>query len=326
MFEYSDYWKGKRALVTGGAGMIGHQLVGELLKAGTQVTVLDNFSRGRRINLRPYAGQIGVRDADAGDLATLPLYQGMDVVFNLAARVTGMHYNRRHHSEMFWENIRLQCVPALLAAAAKVPVYHQSSTVCVYPRDMIYPAPESEGHRGDPEPTNEGYGWAKRIGEHAARWLSREHEGKVRVAITRYANCYGPSDYFDWETAHVIPALIRKCMEQDKVMVFGSGRQLREFLYSLDAARGTMLLVERDTAGEPVNIGPGVAISIKDLLGAIQAVLGTNKPAIYDTDIPEGYPRRCSDITRLQEIAGWTPTTSLEDGLRRTIDWYMQHG
>jgi nucleoside-diphosphate-sugar epimerase len=184
--------------------MIGHQLVKLLCEEDAQVTVLDDFSRGRRENLEGLP--CGVVDQDA---CKTPFdYAGKDAVFNMAAKVTGMHFNRHNHDEMFRHNMLLQTTPLHYAAMAGVPLFLQASTVCVYPHDMQYPVPEEEGHRGDPEPTNAGYGWAKRMGERYAQWMAEKHP--IKVGITRFANCYGPSDYFDHETSHVIPALIRK--------------------------------------------------------------------------------------------------------------------
>lgn len=322
----SDFWNGKRVAVLGGAGMVGSQLVALLAEAGADVTVADNLSRGRMSNLNGLDCRFGY--ADLTNVHGCRAVKNQDAVFNLAARVAGMHYNRLHHSKMLRENLLLQLVPLDACIMWKVPLYLQCSTVCVYPRDMSFPVKEKEGHRGEPERTNAGYGWAKRIGERYAQWVHLETG--MGIGITRFSNCFGPRDYFDPETSHVIPALIRRTIEDDVVKVYGTGNQIREFLYSGDAAIGAMKVLEHHAVGDPVNIGnPKNRITIRKLARLIQDVLWPDftprKPLHFDASIEDGYPIRGSDITKLIEVTGWQPGTDLDDGLVATIDWYQKN-
>lgn len=316
----SDFWQGKRVAVTGGAGMIGSQLVALLVEAGARVTVIDNLSRGRRENLAGLEYEFCYADLD--NVFNCQAIVGQDAVFNLAARVAGMHYNRGHHAEMFRENLLLQIMPLWAAAMWRVPLFLQCSTVCVYPRDIPFPVTEEWGNIGEPEPTNLGYGLAKRMGEYYARVL--HEEGKIKVAISRFSNCYGPRDYFDYGTSHVIPALIRRTLEDEEVRVYGTGNQVREFLYSVDAAKGAMLLLEHYAEGKPVNIGtPNARISVGELAKLIQKVLGVEKPIFFDVSIPDGYPKRGCDCSLLEKVTGWCPKTGLVEGLSSTVEWYL---
>jgi nucleoside-diphosphate-sugar epimerase len=321
----SDFWHGKRVAVLGGAGMIGSQLVALLVEAGAEVAVADDLSRGRMSNLNSIDCEFDY--ADLTDMHNLRSIRAKDAVFNLAARVTGMHYNRLHHGEMFYENMLLQTVPLKACIMWNVPLYLQCSTVCVYPRDMGFPVTEEEGHRGEPEPTNLGYGLAKRLGERYAQWVHQETG--MGIGITRFSNCFGPRDYFDPKTSHVIPALIKRTFEDDVVKVYGTGNQLREFLYAEDAAIGAMKVLEHYAVADPVNIGnPNNRITIRGLANLIQDLVfgpGIYKPLYFDTSIEDGYPRRGSAIEKLIKVTGWQPQTSLFDGLRETISWYQKN-
>jgi len=314
------FYKGKKVAVIGGAGMIGSQLVELLIEEGAEVTVVDDLSRGTTENIEGLHCKFVY--ADAASIRNLNRLRGVDAVFNLAAKVTGMHYNRNHHAEMFEKNMKLQIAPLEAAVMFGIPLFLQASTVCVYPADMCYPVFEEEGHVGEPEPTNAGYGWAKRMGERYAQWVAQEHD--IKIGITRFSNVFGIRDNFDEETSHVIPALIKRTIEDDVVKVYGTGEQIREFLYSRDAARGMMEVLEHYPEADPVNIGnPKNRVTIRELAQLIQEVLGVNKPLLFDTSIPDGYPRRGSNIERLIAHTWWQPETDLMEGLRRTVEWYI---
>lgn len=180
------FYTGMKVAVIGGAGMIGSFLVELLEEEGADVTVLDNLSRGRKSNLSGTRCQFIYTDASV--LTNLGPLKGAKAVFNLAAKVTGMHYNRKHHAEMFYKNMMLQIAPLRASVMWEVPLYCCVSTVCVYPHDMSFPVSEEEGHQGEPEPTNAGYGWAKRMGERYARWVAQEYG--IKVGITRFSNCF----------------------------------------------------------------------------------------------------------------------------------------
>ena len=319
----SEFWNGKRVAVLGGAGMIGSFLTPMLVESGADVTVVDNLSRGRISNLKGIDCRFVF--ADVSNVHCCNAVKGQDAVFNLAARVTGMHYNRLHHGEMFRSNMLLQTVPLWACMMWNVPLYLQCSTVCVYPHDMEFPVAEEEGHRGHPEPTNAGYGWAKRMGELYAKWV-QEATG-MGIAVTRSSNCFGPGDYFDPETSHVIPALIRRTLEDDIVRVYGTGNQIREFLYARDAAKGAMLLLEKHPFADPVNVGnPRNRTTIRDLARLIMQIIYDDpaaKPLHFDTSIEDGYPQRGSYINRLRAATGWQPEVGLREGLEKTIEWYQ---
>lgn len=312
------FWAGKHAVITGGAGMIGSHLAELLLEAGAQVTVLDDYSRGHNL----IAGARYILGDATGLQTCLSAFSSADVVFNLAAKVTSIDYNSMHHAEMFSRNMLLQSIPLEAAHRVGVGQFLQCSTVCVYPHDSPLPTPENAAEVNRPEPTNAGYGFAKLMGEYLAQWYTQEYG--MRVAITRFANAYGPRDYFDWETSHVIPALIRKCLEQPVIEMWGGGEQRREFLFARDAAEGMLRVMECSVQAEPVNIGTGQNISINELLALIQRQLGTSKPVRHIHTKPTGHRERLADHSRLKQLTGWVPQTDLVDGLRQAIAWYRE--
>jgi len=317
-------WQGKKILVTGGAGFIGSHLVELLVEDGADVTVVDNLERGRLDNLRAVIKDITFIQKDLRDFAVCKeVTRGMDVVMNLAAKVAGIHYNRYHHGDMFTSNILLSTNVLEAARINDVARFTVVSTACIYPHDAIVPTPESEGERGTPEPTNEGYGWAKRMAEKQGQYYAEEYG--MEVAIARPFNAYGPRDCFDEATSHVMPALIKKVLDgDDPVIVWGSGNQSRAFVHVKDFAMGLKLVTEKYPIAVPVNIGHDHEVTIKELLQTITRMTGQNPRVVYDVSMPEGYPRRAADITRLRAATGgWEPAISLEEGLAETIEWYL---
>jgi GDP-L-fucose synthase len=198
----------------------------------------------------------------------------------------------------------------------------------VYPRHCAIPTPESEGFVGRPEPTNEGYGWAKRMEEFLGQAYADEFA--MKVAIARPYNCYGPRDNFDPASSHVIPALIRKCLEARdegcrEVACWGTGNATREFLFVEDCADALVLATERYDGADPVNIGSGFEISIRDLAHLIAELCGFEGTLRFDPSQPDGQPRRLLDVTRAASAFGFRANTDFRVGLRRTIDWYERH-
>lgn len=322
-----SYWSGKKVLVTGGAGFIGSHLVEQLVEEGARVRVADNLERGRAENLTAVKNDIEFLNLDLRDLDNCrKACEGMEVVFNLAAKVTGIEYNRNHHADMFENNMLLQQNPLHASAEKGVARFIQVSTACIYPHDAIVPTPESEGTRGEPEPTNAGYGWAKRMGERLAEYYARETG--MEIGIVRPFNAYGPRDYYDTATSHVIPALIKKVIDgMNPVEVWGSGNQKRVFVHAKDFATGLRLLGEKYAVPDPVNLGHDKEISIRELVEKIQEMTGIKNPVYYNTNMPEGYPRRAADTTKLKKVTGgFTPQISLEEGLAEMIDWYRRIG
>lgn len=321
-----SFWKRKRVLVTGGAGFIGSYLVGLLVKQQANVHVVDNLERGRLENLQSCWDDITFIQGDLRDPAICRKVTGdKDVVMNLAAKVTGIEYNRFHHGDMFTSNILINTNVLEAARLNGVKRYLAVSTACIYPHDAHVPTPESEGGRGSPEPTNEGYGWAKRMAEQQAIYYAQEYG--MEIAIARPFNAYGPRDYFDRATSHVVPALIRKVLEEDDpVVVWGSGNQTRAFVHALDVARGMMLLTEKYPAADPVNIGHDQESSIRQLVAVILRLTGRQASVVFDTSRPDGYPRRAADIAKLRTVTGgFVPSISLEEGVAQTIEWYSTH-
>jgi GDP-L-fucose synthase len=317
-----SFWTGTKVLVTGGAGFIGSHLVEYLVEAGAIVTVADNLSRGRRENLEEVKNDIVLYTDDLRNLdACMKVCKGQEVVLNLAAKVTGIEYNRTHQADMFENNMLLQMHPLKAASACGVGRFLQVSTACIYPHDAKVPTSESEGTRGEPEPTNSGYGWANRMGERLAEFYAEETI--MEVAIARPFNAYGPRDYYDVETSHVIPALIKKVMDgNNPVEVWGSGNQSRVFVHGKDFAKGLMLVAEKYSVPDPVNIGHDKEITIKELVKKIQDMTGIHNEVFFNTEMPEGYPRRSADTTKLRKVTGFVPSIPLEQGLREMIDWY----
>jgi len=322
-----SFWKNRRVLVTGGAGFIGSHLVEFLVEEGARVRVADNLERGNMKNLKAVKNDIETLKTDLRNIQNCrKASKGMEVVYNLAAKVTGIEYNRTHQRDMFENNMLLQQYPLNAAALEGVSRFMQVSTACIYPHDAKVPTPESEGVRGEPEPTNGGYGWAKRMGERLAEHYARETD--MEIGIVRPFNAYGPRDYYDTATSHVIPALIKKVMDGMKpVEVWGSGNQRRVFVHAKDFAMGLLLLGEKYAVPDPVNLGHDKDVSIKELLKKIQELTGIHNPPFFNTKMPEGYPNRAADTKKLKKVTGgFVPKISLEEGLTEMIEWYRKVG
>jgi GDP-L-fucose synthase len=194
------------------------------------------------------------------------------------------------------------------------------SSACVYPREAAVPTPESEGFRGQPETSNEGYGWAKRMAEYQARAYGAEYG--LKTAIARPYNCYGPRDHFDPEIAHVIPSLLRRVFSgEDPLRVWGDGTQSRSFLYVEDFARGLLDATERYAVGEPVNLGTSEEVTIARLVELVLEATGSKARVVYDRSKPAGQPRRNCDAALAREKLAFAPRVDLREGLRRTVEW-----
>jgi GDP-L-fucose synthase len=319
------YWQGKKVVVTGGAGMIGCQLVRQLVDLGADVNVqvLDDFSRGL-----VYVKGATYSRGDAGDSQQCHrLLQDTSAVFNLAAAVAGVEFNQSHQLEMLNANLRLQTVPLQAALELGVERFLQVSSVCVYAPDCNHPAEEDNGREGEPHPANRGYAWAKRLGEIAAECAA---QAGLHTVIVRPSNCYGPHDHFD-ERAHVIPALIKRILgPEPEVKVNGSGQEIREFLYSTDAAAGMIAALERGDKGRIYNIGThgSTACSIYDLVETIQDAVsarGERKPVVFVDAYNPGDEARWSDTGRAAAELGWHSRVSLYEGVRKTVEWYRNN-
>jgi GDP-L-fucose synthase len=265
--------------------------------------------------------------------ATLDAIQRMltdaqpDIVIHLAARVGGIGANRAHPAEFFYDNLMMS-----------VPLLHESwrfgvekfvaiGTVCAYPKYTPVPFKEENLWNGYPEESNAPYGLAKKMLLVQSQ-AYRQQYGYNSIFLLP-VNLYGPGDNFDLESSHVIPALIRKCVEakergDDQIVAWGTGSPTREFLYVKDAAEGILLATERYDESKPVNLGSGMEISIKDLMHLIARLTGFEGKIVWDANKPDGQPRRCLDTSRAEEFFGFCAQTPFEEGLRRTVDWYRQ--
>lgn len=318
----STFWNGKNVLVTGGLGFIGSHMTAKLLESGARVEILDNASNPSSNNEDWVQKNVEIFRGECKDSsAAMRACKGKDVVMNLAAKVAGVAYNQAHKGSMLSENLLIQATMMDAAQKAGVTRFLAVSSAVVYPSDAKVPTPETEGFRGEPEEVNGGYGWAKRVNELLARYYHEEFG--MHVAVVRPYNCYGPGDHFFPAPTHVIPSLIKRVVDgEDPVVVWGSGRQTRAFLYVEDLVRGMMLATEKYAVADPVNLGSDEEVTMKELIAKILRITHGQAKVIYDTSKPDGSPRRNSDNTKAKEKMGFIAETKLEEGLRKTIEWY----
>jgi GDP-L-fucose synthase len=310
--ESRSFWTGKRVVVTGGAGFLGRWVVQKLQERGaTDVFV----PRSRDYDLR-----------DLTAIRRLLVDARPDLVIHLAARVGGIGANRAHPAEFFYDNLMMS-VPLLHECwRAGVQKFVALGTICCYPKYTPVPFREEHLWEGYPEETNAPYGLAKKMLLVQSQ-AYRQQYGFNSIFLMP-TNLYGPGDNFDPESSHVIPALIKKCVDAkeagaDHIVVWGDGTATREFLYVEDAAEGIVLAAERYNSSEPVNLGSAFEISIKDLVEAVARATGFRGRIVWDTTKPNGQPRRKVDTSRAEQWFGFRATTPFEVGLRRTVAWYL---
>ena len=316
------YWRGKRVVVTGGGGFIGSHVVDRLLPHVGSV-VVPTRSDGVPRNLAHVRDDVELVHGDLRDPAVAArAMAGADTVMMLAAIVGGIEYNNVHHASIFRDNMGVFLGSMEAARDADVPRVLVTSSACVYARDCNIPTPESDGFVGRPEPTNEGYGWAKRMEEYLGCAYAAEYG--MSIAVARPYNAYGPRDDFEPATSHVIPAIIRRAFEEpgDELVVWGSGTQSRSFLYATDFADGLIRTTERATDAEPTNLGADEETTIGDVAATIVELSGTDKRLVFDTNRPEGQPRRHCDTARLESLYDFRAQVPLRDGLAETVDYY----
>lgn len=318
-----SFWNGLNVVVTGGAGFVGSHLCEVLAFGGAKVRILDNFSRRGPTPRKELPEHIfDYKIGDASDWETcLDTFQKADVVFNLAATVAGVIYNQQNQLLMYDTNQRLQSVPVLAAERVGVPHFLQMSSVCIYATEHNHPAIEHMGHEGTPIIANEGYSWAKRMGEKVVIWANLPH-----AVIARPSNIYGPRDHFD-ERAHVIPALIKKVLDDDVIEVNGTGKEVREFIYVSDVAYSLMELVENGSPNQAYNVGTDgrSVVSIAELVSTIQDITGeTKKQVVFSETYHAGDNKRWSDCSKAGAI-GIDNNTELRRGLMETIEWYEEN-
>ncbi|OQA89890.1 MAG: GDP-L-fucose synthase [Elusimicrobia bacterium ADurb.Bin231] len=317
-----EFWKDKKVLVTGGTGFIGSYVVEMLLEKKANVFVVDKAEASKNSNLSRVLDKVEYIQKDLFNIDNcLQVTKGKDVILNIAAVVGGINYNQHHQSEMFFNNVRINANMLEASRLNKVKRFLVVSSACVYPRHCLIPTPETEGMRFIPEGTNEGYGLAKRMAEAQGQAYAREFG--MEVAIARPYNAYGPRDCFDPEKSHVIPALIKRIFDgEDPLVVWGDGEQSRAFLYVEDFARGLIEVTEKYSCADPVNIGTTEEIKIKDLVNLIVKLSGKNPKIVFDASKPSGQPRRNCDNAKAKKKVGFSAKVNLEEGLKRTIEWY----
>jgi GDP-L-fucose synthase len=303
--------QGKRVCVTGGGGFLGRRVVACLRERGYEDIYV---VRRRDYDL--------VRGAD---VERLYREERPQVVIHLAAVVGGIGANRENPGRYFYENLMMGAQLIEGARVNAVEKFVQVGTICAYPKHTPVPFREEELWNGYPEETNAPYGIAKKALLVQAQ-AYRDQYGLNSIYLLP-VNLYGPGDNFDPHTSHVIPALIKKFVEAvergaSSVEVWGTGEATREFLYVDDAAEGIVLAAERYDGREPVNLGAGQEISIRELAGLIARETGFRGEIVWDRSKPDGQPRRALDVTRAREWFGFRARVNFIDGLRHTIEWY----
>lgn len=307
----TDFWADRRVLVTGGTGFLGRAVVARLEAAGASSIIV------------PRSEDTDLRDRSAtSDLfaETRP-----DLVIHLAARVGGIGYNQIHPAELYLDNLLMGTYVVEEARQHDVAKTVLIGTVCSYPKEPPVPFHEESLWGGYPEETNAPYGIAK-LAQLVHAQTVREQFGQDVIYLIP-TNLYGPGDKFNPAVSHVIPALIKKCVEaveagSDHIELWGTGSASREFLYVDDAAEGIMLAAERYDEGDPVNLGTDYEMPIRDLVVEIAASTGFDGEIRWDPSKPDGQPRRRVDNTRARERFGFQASTSFADGLRATVAWY----
>lgn len=318
----NNFWVNKKVLVTGGSGFIGSHVSELLVKKDAKVSILDHI---KKQNINSIEDQIELIDGNIDNLQrATKACQDKDIVINMAARVGGIEYNQTHQGSILRENLLIACNMMEAARLAQIERFMEVSSACVYPRDALIPTPESEGFRDEPEPTNGGYGWGKRMGELLSRYYQEQY--RMKIGIVRPYNCYGPRDHFDPKVSHVIPALIKRVFDgEDPLVIWGSGNQTRAFLYVEDLAEGILLATEKYYVADPINLGTDEEISIKDLVNMILKLSKQTRQVSFDTTKPDGSPRRNSDNRKAKKLIGFEVKTKLEEGLKKTINWYKKN-
>ncbi len=307
------FWENKRVTVTGGAGFLGSFVVEKLKERGcTNIFI----SRSKNYDLV---------EMDA----VKRLYKDLrsDIVIHLAAKVGGIGANRANPAKFFYDNLMMGVQMMEIGRQVGIEKFVTVGTICSYPKFTSVPFKEENLWNGYPEETNAPYGLAKKMILVQSQAYRKQH-GMNAIYLLQ-VNLYGPRDNFDLETSHVIPAVIRKCVDavkarKDEIIVWGTGNPTREFLYVEDAAEGILLATEKYNKSEPVNLGAGFEISIKDLVELIAKLTEFKGKIIWDASKPDGQPRRMLDVSRAEKEFGFKAKTLFEEGLKKTIEWYIK--
>jgi GDP-L-fucose synthase len=310
----NDFFKNKRIVVTGGAGFLGYYICQKLKERGCANILIPK-----------------IEDYDLVKLSDIKkMYDNMkpDVVIHLAAVVGGIGANREHPGKFFYENLMMGVQLIEEGRLRKLEKFVAIGTICAYPKFTPVPFKEEDLWVGYPEETNAPYGLAKKMLLVQSQAYRQEYGFNSIFLLP--VNLYGPRDNFNPNSSHVIPALIKKCVDAinngDKfIECWGTGKASREFIYADDAAEGILLSTEKYNGAEPVNIGAGFEITIKDLVEIIAKLTGFKGEIRWDATKPDGQPRRCLDTSRAKKLFGFEAKTDFETGLKKTIDWYIQY-
>ena len=304
------FWKEKRVMVTGGAGFLGSFIVKKLQDDKADVFV-------------PEIKDYDLRKAD--DIKRMLNDFLPEIIIHLAASVGGIGANLKNPGAFFYDNIMMGVQLMEEARLRDIGKFVTVGTICSYPKFTPVPFKEEDLWSGYPEETNAPYGLAKKMLIVQSQAYRQQYSFNSINLLQ--VNLYGPRDNFNPESSHVIPALIKKCCDaieekKDEIVVWGTGSPTREFLYVEDAAQGILLAAEKYNKSDPVNLGSGFEISIKDLAELIAEYTGFKGNIVWDEAKPDGQPRRCLDVAKAQDEFGFKAKTTFKEGLRKTIDWY----
>ncbi len=307
-----SFFADKRIVVTGGAGFLGSHVVSKLGEIGANNIIVP---RSKEYDLRDQA-------------VCREVVGGADIVIHMAANVGGIGYNRDFPGTLFYDNLLMGVHMMEESRKAGVKKFVAIGTICAYPKFAPVPFKEDDLWDGYPEETNAPYGLAKKM-MLVQSTAYRDQYGFNSIFLLP-VNLYGPGDNFEPGSSHVIPALIKKFVEakdrgENSVTVWGTGKATREFCYVEDAAKGIVLATEKYDKSEPVNIGAGFEISIKDLAEKIKNLTGYKGDIVWDSTKPDGQPRRMLDTTRAEEEFGYKSSTQFDQGLKETIEWYQKN-
>ncbi|MBI5452699.1 GDP-L-fucose synthase [Candidatus Gottesmanbacteria bacterium] len=305
----NSFWENRRVLVTGGAGFLGSHLVPKLKKLGAKVFI-------------PLSKDYDLRDKKN----CRKVVSGMELVIHLAAKVGGIGFNREHPGEMFYDNIVMGAHLMEEARLAGVAKFIALGTVCAYPKFTPVPFKEKDLWEGFPEETNAPYGLAKKMLLVQSQAYREQYDFNSIYLIP--VNMYGPGDNFDPASSHVIPALIKKAVEaklkgNSQMIVWGSGRATREFLYVDDCVQAIILSAQKYNKSDPINIGSHFEISIKSLVEMICDIVCFKGKIVWDKEKPDGQPRRKLDTSKAYKEFGFKAKTPFKEGLKKTIEWYI---
>jgi GDP-L-fucose synthase len=314
MMTQMSYWKDRRVCVTGGAGFLGSYVVEKLQARGAKEVFVPRIERYNLVEKEAILRML--KDAQP------------DVILHLAALAGGIGANRARPADFCYINLMMGVQLLHEAWRAGVEKFVAVGTICAFPKYTPVPFKEENLWDGYPEETNAPYGLAKKMLLVQAQAYRQQYGFNAIYPLP--VNLYGPRDNFDLETSHVIPALIRKCVEavergERQIVLWGDGSPTREFLYVEDAAEGLLLATERYDGPEPFNLGSGQETSIKQLAERIARLTGFQGEFVWDTTKPNGQPRRALDTSRAERLFGFRAQMPLEEGLRRTIEWYKEN-